>query len=144
MGSQSRKSSGRGGRRGGGGGRGSEGEKRPVNKETERVIQKAFKKLDDALSKKNFPYVADIVTSISISRAPSSDLTNLILAGAKAFREAKEKDWKPELRALADSGVRFAQEKTGHTLTSERRELYSDIITNNLKRTAEQKGRKTP
>ena len=149
MGSQGRKSDRdkgrRGGHGGGGGGSagGAEGEREPTKKENEQIYQKAFKKLDEALASKNFEYAANIVTSIRISREPTTDLVNLILAGVKAFSEGKEKAWKPEVRNLADSGIRFAQEKTGHELTFERRELFGNVIANNLKKVAEEQRRKS-
>lgn len=152
MGSQSRKSDrdkarhsggGKGGGGGGGTSGGSEGEETPSRNESNRIYQNAFKKLDEALLSKNFSQAAGIVTSITVSRAPTSDLVNLILAGAKAFSEGKQKAWKPEARSLAETGIRFAQEKTGHELTVETRELFGNVIAENLKMAAS-KGRSQP
>lgn len=151
MGSQSRRSdSGRGrrgrskgGRGGGGSGGGGEGGSADERRD-ERIYQKAFKKLDDALASNNFSYAANVAASISISKTPSDDLMSLILAGVKAFSEGKENAWKPASQTLADNGIRFAQEKTGHELTLERRQLFSNIIAANLKKVAEGQGRKSP
>lgn len=148
MGSQSRKSGSGRGRRGrskGGRGGGSGGEEGSADeKRDERIYQKAFKKLDDALASNNFSYAANVAASISISRTSSDDLTSLILAGAKAFSEGKEKAWKQTSQTLADDGIRFAQEQTGHELPTERRQLFSNIIAANLKKVAESQGRKSP
>jgi hypothetical protein len=148
LGSQSRKPGSGRGRRGkskGGGGGGGGGEGSPTDeRRDERVYQKAFKKLEEALASNNFSYAANVAASISISRTPSDDLMSLILAGVKAFSEGKEKAWKPESRTLADSGIQFAREKTGHELTLERRQLFGNLIAANLKKVAEEQGRKSP
>lgn len=149
MGSQTRKSDKdrsrgkRRGRRGGGGGGSGEGTPPKVSdRELGQLFRKASIKLQDALASDNFSYAANIATSVATTSTPVKETMNLLLAGAKAFREGKEKRWEPKPSELAEHAIAYAQQKTGYELPTEKRQLLNQILSDSLSRTAEKYGRK--
>jgi hypothetical protein len=142
LGSQSRRSNPRRGGSSGGnsGGSTENSDDKAQRKIDDAIYQRAFKKLDNALSSNNFSYAAEIATSISISKEKPTDLVNLLIASAKAFSEAKERSWAREERKFTDAGLRFAQEKTGSEISTQRREQFGNIIESNLKKITQTKG----
>ena len=111
-------------------------------KET-RIYRNANKRLSSALTEKNYSYAAEIATSITLSKVPVSDVVALFVAGVKAYKSGKDEGWKPKPRQLATDGIRFAQERTGYTLSQSRSRLFSQIIARNIEKTIKRKeGRK--
>lgn len=155
LGSHTRKSdreSSRGRSRGGKGGRGESGGGKDGSDQTppkgrdrqlEQLFRKASGKLQEALASNNFSYAANIATSVATASTPVKETMNLLLAGAKAFREGKEKRWEPKPSELAEHAIAYAQQRTGYELTAEKRQLLNGILSDSLSRTAEKYGRKS-
>lgn len=154
LGSQSRRKGSRGARRGGrsgsgsggGGGGGTDDEKREEkqSREEKRLYRRAEKKIAAALTERNFSYAAEIATSATLSLTPVQDAVSLLIAGAKAYREGKNQDWRAEPSELAIDSILYAREKTGYELPTTKQELFNKIIAANLRKSAsEQNLRKT-
>ncbi|MDH5461198.1 MAG: hypothetical protein OEX09_03105 [Candidatus Bathyarchaeota archaeon] len=149
MGSQPRRSRDRRGRRragSGGTGGAPEGddEKRQAEeaKQRQRIYRKARETLVGALTTKDFSYAAKIATCVTTSRASVPDVVSLFVAGAKAYSEGKDRAWKPDPTKLANSGIRYAREKTGYELSLERQQSFNSILAANLRKVGEKSRRK--
>lgn len=155
MGSQTKKSGkghsggrsrGRGGSGGGAGGKNGDDETPPKGSDRRldpELSRKASRKLHEALVSNNFSYAADIATSVATTSTPIKETLSLLLAGAKAFREGKEKRWEPKPSELAQHAIAYAQQKTGYDLSVEKQQLLNGILSESLSRTAEKYGRKS-
>jgi hypothetical protein len=146
-GGRSRRGGGGGGGGGGSGGGGDEERKKTASEEFERqvtrVINRASKKIQEALVADNFSYAAAIATSAAVAKSPVKETMNLLLASAKAFKEAKEKRWEPEPSEIAGRAISYAQQKTGYSLSLQKLNLVNKIITDTLTVTAEKQRRKS-
>jgi hypothetical protein len=151
LGSHTRKPGGTGGRRsgrgGGGGGGGDDKRKKTASDEFERqvtrVVNRASRKIQAALIEDNFSYAASIATRAAVAKSPVKETMNLLLASAKAFKEAKEKRWEPKPAEIAGRAISYAQQKTGYSLSLEKLSLVNKIITDTLTATAEKQRRKS-
>lgn len=153
MGSHTRKPGGTGGRgsrrsgRGGGGGGGDEERKKIASQEFEKqvtqVVNRASRKIQAALVDDNFSYAASIATSVAVAKSPVEETMNLLLASAKAFKEAKEKRWEPKPSDVAGRAISYAQLKTGYSLSAEKSNIVNRIIADALAVTAEKQRRKS-
>lgn len=139
---KTRRGRGRGGTGGGGAGGEDEGRREEQEREKNRIYRNARKKLVAALTKKNFSYAAEVATRVATSRTPTRDVVNLLVAGAKAYRDGRDQGWRPKPRELAGDGIRFAQQKTGYELTAPRQQLFTSIIASNLREVVEKQRRK--
>lgn len=145
LGSQPRKPGRRrGGRRGRTGRGGGEGGDKEEAKRRDQIYGKARRKLIDALKTNDFSYAAQIAASVTVSQTSVQDVVSLFLAGAEAFREGRDREWTPRPEELATDGLRYAREKTGYELTPDTRELFNNILSTNLRKIGEKKGRKYP
>ena len=156
MGSHTRKSKDTGGRSsrggkgrkgGGGSGGGSGEEKKPTSEEVRiqirKVLVRSSKKLQTALVDNNFEHAAGIATSAAFVKSPIKENVNLFLAGAKAFKEAKNRRWESKPSEVAGQAVSYAQKKTGYSLSLERSSFINKIISDTLAATAEKQRRKS-